>query len=247
MNKDIKDLNTEDWFSNEKINIDEAITNVETEPEEEVVVLDNENEKKNFNINLGEEEIIDNKEESAKKSTSKKIALVLYDAVSIVLSSIIIIAVVFTFVFRLVSVEGDSMTNTLQDNDYLLAAIKTEYEQGDIIVITQDTYFHEPLIKRVIAKGGQTVDINYQTGEVSVDGKVLDEPYVRENYILEKGDYRDFPYTVPEGHLFCMGDNRNGSTDSRSTLVGPIDERAVLGKAIVRVLPFGDFDIYNYE
>ena len=65
--------------------------------------------------------------------------------------------------------------------------------------------------------------------------------------MVEKMDYMQFPYTVPEGYLFCMGDNRNGSTDSRSTLIGAIDEKHIMGKAVIRLLPFGDFDIYDYE
>ena len=182
-----------------------------------------------------------------KDDTKKKFYLSVYDMVSVVMSSFIIIAVIFTFIFRLVGVDGQSMTNTLQHGDWLLTVQKGEYEYGDIVVITQDTYFHEPLIKRVIAKGGQTVDIDYDTATIYVDGKALNEPYVREDFLLMKGDYREFPYTVPEGHLFCMGDNRNGSTDSRSNLVGAIDERFILGKAVVRILPFGDFDIYDYE
>lgn len=181
------------------------------------------------------------------KSQKNKTVLFLYDLISVVMSSFIIIAVVFAFLFRLVGVDGQSMTNTLQHGDWLLTYNKTEYVQGDIIVITQETYFQKPLIKRVIAVGGQTVDIDYNTATVYVDGVALDEPYVREDYLIKKMDYREFPYTVPEGHLFCMGDNRNGSSDSRSSLVGPIDEREVLGKAFVRILPFGDFDIYAYE
>jgi signal peptidase I len=75
----------------------------------------------------------------------------------------------------------------------------------------------------------------------------LDEPYVKEYYLAKKGGYREFPYTVPEGYLFCMGDNRNNSSDSRSDLVGPVDEREILGKAVIRIMPFGDSDIYDYE
>ena len=185
-----------------------------------------------------------NKEE--KIDAKKKIHLSVYDLVSVVMSSFIIIAIIFTFVFRLVGVDGLSMTNTLQDGDWLLTVQKSEYEYGDIVVITQDTWFNAPLIKRVIATGGQVIDIDEETETVTVDGKVLDEPYIREDFINDAGIH-DYPYTVPEGYLFCMGDNRNGSTDSRFAEVGVIDEREILGKAVVRILPFGDFDIYDYE
>ncbi len=201
-----------------------------------------------------DERIVDiNTEETTKieKKDSKKgknsFHLSVYDLVSIVMSAFIIIAVVFTFVFRLVGVSGYSMTNTLQDNDWLLTVNKESYERGDIVVITEPNYFDEPLIKRVIAKGGETVNIDFTTSTVYVDGVALKEPYTREDYILPKLDDIEFPYTVPEGHIFCMGDNRNGSTDSRSNLIGPLDERYVLGKAVIRILPFGDFDIYDYE
>ena len=217
---------------------------VQTE-EEEVLVAD-----KNANVFSENEEEIDPDKVSGKKSESsakKSFFLTAYDFVSIVMSSFIIIAVIFTFAFRLVGVDGESMTNTLQHGDWLITINKTEYKYGDIVVVTQDTYFHEPLIKRVIATGGQTINIDYDLNKVYVDGVEIVEPYVREDFIIKKGDYREFPYTVPEGHLFCMGDNRNGSTDSRSHLVGPIDEREILGKAVLRILPFGDADIYNYE
>ena len=186
-------------------------------------------------------------EKKDSKKTKNSFHLSVYDLVSIVMSAFIIIAVVFTFVFRLVGVDGSSMTNTLQHGDWLLTVNKESYERGDIVVITEPNYFNEPLIKRVIAKGGETVDIDFATGIVYVDGVALKEPYTREDFILPKIDDIDFPYTVPEGHIFCMGDNRNGSTDSRSNLIGPLDERYVLGKAVIRILPFGDFDIYDYE
>ena len=177
----------------------------------------------------------------------KKLYASVYDLVSVVMSSFIIIAIVFSFVFRLVGVVGGSMNNTLQEGDWLLTVTKSEYVQGDIVVITQDTGVHEPLIKRVIATGGQTVDIDYLTNTVYVDGEPIDEPYVRDDYIEYNFGDCQFPYEVPEGYLFCMGDNRNHSTDSRSAIVGPIDERQILGKAVIRILPWGDFDIYDYE
>ncbi len=182
-----------------------------------------------------------------KKEKKRQNYIAVYDLVSIVMSSFIIIAIVFTFAFRLVGVVGSSMTNTLHENDWLLTFQKENYERGDIVVITQPNYFNEPLIKRVIATEGETVDIDFSSGTVYVDGVALEEPYTREDYILPKLDDVEFPYTVPEGHIFCMGDNRNGSTDSRSTLIGSLDERYVLGKAFIRILPFGDFNIYDYE
>jgi signal peptidase I len=200
-------------------------------------------------VEITTEETVTEIKQDSKKTEKKKngFHLSVYDMVSIVMSSFIIIAVVFTFVFRLVGVEGYSMTNTLQDNDWLLTVQKQTYDRGDIVVITQPNFFNEPLIKRVIARGGETVNIDYATSTVYVDGVALKEPYVKESFINPKLDDIEFPYTVPEGHIFCMGDNRNGSTDSRSNLIGPLDERYVLGKAVVRILPFGDFDIYDYE
>lgn len=200
-------------------------------------------------VDITTEETVTEIKTEAKKTEKKKNSfhLSVYDLVSIIMSSFIIIAIVFTFMLRLVGVEGSSMTNTLQDGDWLLTIQKESYDRGDIVVITQPNYFNEPLIKRVIAKGGETVDIDFTTGTVYVDGVALEEPYTREDFIAPKLDDIDFPYTVPEGYIFCMGDNRNGSTDSRSQLIGPLDERYVLGKAVVRILPFGDFNIYDYE
>lgn len=189
-------------------------------------------------------EVKNNKKKENKKGSKY---LSIYDFVSIIMTSFIIIAVVFTFFFRLVGVEGSSMTNTLQNNDWLITIQKDSYERGDIVVITQPNYFNEPLIKRVIAKGGETIDIDFSTGTVYVDGVALEEPYTKEDYILPKIDDVTFPYTVPEGEIFCMGDNRNGSTDSRSVKIGSFDERYVLGKAVVRLLPFWNFNIYDYE
>lgn len=235
----------------EPVDLEEAV--VETEASEDTfltedVFADAPSAEGESTVSSTEEEVVEvtdiNNDNQSKK---KKIYLTIYDFVSIIMTAFIVVAVVFSFVFRVVGVDGESMTNTLQHGDMLLTVSKAEYVQGDIVVITQETFFQEPLIKRVIAVGGQTVDIDYATATVYVDGVALDEPYVRESFLIKKGDYREFPYQVPEGHLFCMGDNRNGSSDSRSDIVGPIDEREILGKAVVRILPYGDFDIYAYE
>lgn len=197
---------------------------------------------------------LDTESSKDKKSVSdenpdkkKQLQLNIYDFVSIIMAAFIIIALVFTFVFRLVGVKGQSMESTLFENDWLITMEQDEYVYGDIVVITEPNYFNEPLIKRVIATGGQIVDIDYASSTVFVDGVALDEPYINEKFILQDVDDITFPYTVPEGHLFCMGDNRNKSTDSRSKLIGAVDERYILGRAMLRILPFGNSDIYDYE
>ncbi|MGI6772760.1 MAG: signal peptidase I [Clostridiales bacterium] len=169
-----------------------------------------------------------------------------YEVASVLVSSIITITIIFTFLFRLVGVSGHSMDTTLSNGDWLI--VTTSYNEpkyGDIIVIAQPTYFKEPLIKRVIAVGGQTVDLDNETGTVYVDGEPLYEPYTSTPATVPNISQIDFPVVVPTGYLFCMGDNRNNSTDSRSTLVGFIDERYVLGKALTRIIPFGKWSIYK--
>ncbi len=252
MDKNNNNLNSYDDMENMFDEVpfeEELVTTVGDDAE--TTIINRDKVKSNFavkgtTVSSSDEEVV-NPESEEKVSPKKKFYINVYDLVATGMAAIIIIAVLFTFVFRPVTVDGESMTNTLQHGDWLLTMNKTQYERGDIVVITQDTYFHEPLIKRVIAKGGQTIDIDFETATVYVDGVALKEPYVKESFIYSKFDDCEFPYKVPEGHLFCMGDNRNGSTDSRSNLVGPIDERAILGKAVVRIIPFGDFDIYDYE
>ena len=104
---------------------------------------------------------------------------------------------------------------------------------GDVVIISQPNQYNEVLIKRIIAVCGQTVDVDATAGTVTVDGKVLYEPYIREQ-TLTQGNM-NFPLTVPEGYVFVMGDNRNHSTDSRYKSIGLIDERYIMGKAFYRV------------
>lgn len=207
---------------------------------EEKDVLNNE-----LVTDIKEEVKTDSKKSKTDSKNNKYLSV--FDFVSIVMTSFIIIAIIFTFAFRLVGVVGSSMTDTLHEDDWLITVQKEHYERGDIVVITQPNFFNEPLIKRVIATEGETVTIDYDTATVYVDGVPLNEPYTKDDFMLRISDEVSYPYTVPEGHIFCMGDNRNGSTDSRSNLIGPLDERYVLGKAVVRLLPFGDFNIYDYE
>lgn len=96
-----------------------------------------------------------------------------YDLASVLASAFVLLTIIFTFVFRVVGVIGQSMENTVFENDWLITVQKEEYEYGDIVISTQPNYFNEPLIKRVIATGGQTVDIDYSTSTVYVDGVAL--------------------------------------------------------------------------
>ena len=103
------------------------------------------------------------------------------------------------------------------------------------------TSYGKPLVKRVIAKGGDTISIDYAQGVVTVNGEVLQEDYIAEPTYL--GYDIEFPYTVPEGTVFVMGDNRNASLDSRSSYVGCIDERDILGNVLLCFLPFSEFGV----
>ena len=177
------------------------------------------------------------------EKNSKAVAGV-FDFVSVIALAIVAVALSFTFVFRTITVVGNSMYPTLRNGDrIILTAFYTEPECGDIVVTGQPSEDPIPdvLVKRVIATEGQTVDIDFNLGVVYVDGVALDEPYVAD-LTREREDFTQ-PVVVPEGHIFAMGDNRNHSTDSRDSRVGFIKEEYILGKAVFRMMPFGQFKI----
>lgn len=148
---------------------------------------------------------------------------------------------VFTFVGRIIGVDGESMMPTLHNHDMLLLqSIGYSPEAGDVVVLSKQSFRDgQPIVKRVIAVGGQTVDIDYASNTVSVDGVALDEPYILEPMNPLPESYSTH-VEVPEGSIFVMGDNRNNSTDSRSPEIGVVDERSVLGKVLFVLLPFQD-------
>ncbi len=151
-----------------------------------------------------------------------------------------IIMVVFLMVFRVVVVDGTSMNKTLLDGDYLLLLSNLLYpdpQQGDIVVLSKNSYDDgAPIVKRVIATEGQEVIIDYATGEVRVDGELLEESaYINTPTTTPGGE--PLKVTVVQGCIFVMGDNRNNSKDSRYPEIGQIDKREVLGKAIFLVFP----------
>ena len=165
----------------------------------------------------------------------------LYEWAQALVCSVLAVVLLFTFVIRLIGVDGHSMVPTLQDGDRLLvlnAMLDNDYEYGDIVVLRKDTFLEEPIVKRVIATEGQTVDIDFVSGAVYVDGELLEEDYINEPTYVEEGT--EFPLTVPEGSIFVMGDNRNHSSDSRSSDLGTVDTRYVIGKAVFLLFPGAD-------
>ena len=152
--------------------------------------------------------------------------------------------VVFTFFGRIIGVVGHSMDPTLADGEILLLqSIGYTPEQGDIVVLNDyaaSVLEGKAIVKRVIAVGGQTVDIDYDAGTVAVDGQVLDEPYIHEAMLCPTYENQTH-IEVPEGSIFVMGDNRNHSSDSRDVTLGTVDERYVLGRAVCVLLPFQNF------
>ena len=150
-----------------------------------------------------------------------------------------LILVLFTFCMRVVIVSGSSMFSTLVHGDYLLLINRPlcgELERGDIVVAGMERFKDgEPIVKRVIATEGQTVDIDFRAGIVYVDGVALQEDYIYTPTHLSEG--MEFPLVVEEGCLFLMGDNRMDSRDSRAPEIGLVDEREILGRAVFLLMP----------
>ena len=168
----------------------------------------------------------------------------LYEWVQSLVGSVLVVVAIFTFVIRMMGVDGHSMLNTLQHGDRLLVVnsmLYHDYKYGDIVILRKNGVFDDdPIVKRVIAVEGQTVDIDFNEGIVYVDGEALEEDYIREPTYTAEGT--EFPLTVPEGSIFVMGDNRNGSSDSRDYRLGTVDTRYVIGKAAFLIFPGPDYE-----
>ena len=214
-----------------------------------------ENENLNDNIeNIEENELSENENEIVLNETAshfpepetKRPSFLssIFDYVEIFAFAICAVILIFSFAIRLCKVEGPSMEKTLIADEMLVVSnVFYTPQRGDIIVFHQTGTLNEPIVKRVIATGGEIININFDTWTVEItdtDGKtfVYDEPYM----YLDCGyatmtSSHIYPYKVPEGCLFVMGDNRNHSTDSRGETIGLVDERRVLGKVIFRLTP----------
>ena len=190
---------------------------------------------------------LDSFPEEEEQPEKRRVADELLEWAEIATGALAIVILLFTFVFRMVTVDGPSMQQTLQSNDSLIIShLFYTPKQGDIVVIqVPNPSFPVPIIKRVIATEGQEVYIDFDTWRVYVDGTALEEPYV--NYIAGQTMRRDsilpgsMPITVEPGKIFVLGDNRNHSSDSRNALIGQVDVYNVVGRAIFRLFPFSQF------
>lgn len=171
----------------------------------------------------------------------------LYEWLEEIVIALTLVILVFTFLFRVVTVTGESMLpNFVEGQKLIVTNLGHSVEQGTVVVITN--VLNEPIIKRVVATEGQTVDIDYETGVVYVDGEAVDETqFGLENGITTRPystlEAMVFPQTVPEGCVFVLGDNRSVSKDSRYTEVGMVDTRHILGEAVFTLYPFDRFGV----
>ena len=161
-----------------------------------------------------------------------------YDALAV---AVAVIALIFTFAVRIVQVDGSSMNPTLYDGDRVLIAAFLQPQYEDVVVVDSYIPYGKPLVKRVIGKEGDVIDIDFEQGIVYRNGEALEEPYIAEPTWMQESV--NFPITVPKGCLYLMGDNRNQSADSRYPEIGIVDERCVIGRVVAVIFPFSNFGL----
>lgn len=160
-----------------------------------------------------------------------------YDALVAALAFIVLL---FMFLARVVTISGKSMEPTLHSGEHVLVqSVLYTPERGDVVVVDGYSAYGNPIVKRIIGMGGDVIDIDFSTGTVTRNGEVLEEPYIAAPTTLQLDV--QFPVTVPEGCVFVMGDNRPQSKDSRSSEIGFLDERDILGKVLWRLTPISRF------
>ena len=194
------------------------------------------------NLYQQEVELVSQEPMPPKKDSKKETV----DWLSTLVTSILVVVLLFTFFFRMVGISGSSMENTLQNKDrIIIRSAFYEPQAGDIVVISRDYIKEddgtspEPIIKRIIATEGQEVFLDFENNLVYVDGVALQEPYIKG--VLNEGRIPiQNPHVVKEGCVFVLGDHRTVSKDSRTAEVGDVDSRYILGKAMVRIFPLNE-------
>ncbi|MBR4626357.1 MAG: signal peptidase I [Ruminococcus sp.] len=213
----------------------------------------------------GEEDDDDDEDDAESNARRKRIINDIMDIIESTLITVFVIVLVFTYLLHPVNIKGHSMEPTLYGDDRIfMTTVYFGIDNGDILVIDNNAVYlldengdpykadvpnnpiDECIIKRVIACGGQTIDIDdsdVTNCKIIVDGDVVDEPYIKESAkTLKSGAFASqFPFKVPKGYYFVMGDNRENSSDSRSGFVGLIKKDQVYGKAIMRYSPLKEF------
>lgn len=182
-----------------------------------------------------------NGKSSKRRNNRRSEWMILFHDLVYILAAVVL---VFTFCIRMSVVEGASMNPTLVNHDRMLLLSNVWYtnpQRGDIVVVRVPEFSQDPIVKRVIAVEGDTVNIDFENGIVYVNGETLTEPYIQEPTNREFAESGvSFPMVIEKEHVFLMGDNRNDSYDSRYGPIGQVDERCILGKAFFLILPGRD-------
>ncbi|MDR1254308.1 MAG: signal peptidase I [Oscillospiraceae bacterium] len=195
------------------------------------------------------EELEEQEEYIDKDKKRARVLCDIYEFIESGVTALVFVAILFTFVFRSVNVDGTSMLPTLENKDKLILTnyLFSSPQRGDIVVVTGTKVKNgEPIIKRVIATAGQTIKIDYYRGEVFVNGQKQIELFIKD-LTHNQGDFlrNNQEYTVPEDHLFVMGDNRDHSSDSRWRSIGAVHVNQVLGRARLRIWPLNQITFFN--
>lgn len=205
-----------------------------------------------MNGNIQDEKV--NAAPSGEKATAPKAAknplLDVFETAELFIFSACFVILLFCFAVRPARVIGPSMQDTLYEGETLiLCDMFYEPKCGDILVFQLDSSaYPDPIVKRVIATEGQTVDIDYETWTVTVDGVPIDEEYVKRgsgSMYATMSNLLEFPLTVDEGCIFVLGDNRQHSLDSRSKTIGLVSKDNILGQVVFRLLPFSRIGTVN--
>jgi signal peptidase I len=203
-------------------------------------------EEMNHNVEIPTEEV--------KAKTKTTLLKEIYDYFELFIISACAVLLLFSFATRICRVDGPSMLNTLHDSEMLLVTdLFYTPERGDIVVFhqtgDQPSDLNEPIVKRVIATEGEWIDIKNINGklQVTVYNSDYNNPIILNEYYARYDDgvgyykYDVYPVQVPQGCSFVMGDNRGNSLDSRSSSIGFVDNRRILGKVVCRLMPFDKF------